>query len=458
MATISSPGLGSGLDINGIVSKLMAVEGRPLTALAAKEASYQAKISAYGAVKSALAGLQGAVNTLKTVGTYTGLTASSSNKEAATASVSGSPTSASYAITVTQLAKHHALRSTDPYTAATNTFTTGTLSIQIGSGTPVDVTIDSSNNTLAGIRDAINAANAGVTASIVNDGTNYRLLLASKTLGSGGAITVSVTDAGSGGTFALGNLASASLATTQNADDAALSINGLSITRSTNTIADAIDGVTLNLTGVGSTTVTVGKNRAAVVAAFDGFVKAFNDAKKQIDSVAKYDTETKKAATLTGDAAMRTIQSRLNQLLFTRVAGFGDIGTLSDLGVRLQKDGTLSLDTAKLTAALNDDALDVKGLMTQTTSGNEGVAVRFANALKSMLETGGLIDSRTQGVNASIKTLQKQYETMQRRLQDIEARYRAKFTALDSTIASLNQTSQYLAQQLANLPKISSNS
>ncbi|MCX8018649.1 MAG: flagellar filament capping protein FliD, partial [Rhodocyclaceae bacterium] len=154
-------------------------------------------------------------------------------------------------------------------------------------------------------------------------------------------------------------------------------------------------------------------------------------------------------------AAMRSIQSQLNSLVFSRVSGFGDIGSLSDIGVRLQKDGTLSLDTSKLTAALNDPTKDVKGLMTQTTAGNTGIAVRFADALKSIVEAKGVLDSRTEGVNASIKALQKQYETMQRRLQDIEARYRAQFTALDSTISSLNQTSQYLAQQLANLPKTS---
>lgn len=458
MATISSPGLGSGLDVNGIVSKLMAVERQPLVALTRREASYQAKISAYGSVKSALVSLQGAVNTLKTAGTYTGLSASSSNKEVATATASSGALIGSYTLEVTQLAKNHTVRSTAPFTAPTNTFTHGTLSIQIGSGTPKTITIDGTNNTLAGIRNAINTANAGVTASIVNDGTNHRLLLSSKTLGSNGTITVSVTDSGSGGSFALDVLQSANLVTTQTADDAEFEINGLPITRSSNTISDAIDNVTLNLAATGTTTISVGRNTAAVVAAFDGFVKAFNEAKKQIDSVSKYDTEAKKAATLTGDAAMRAIQSQLNQLAFSRVSGIGDIASLSDLGVQLQKDGTLALNTAKLTAALNASPDNVKDLMTQTTAGNTGIAVRFADALKSMIDAKGIIDSRTEGVNASIKVLQKQYETMQRRLQDIEARYRSQFTALDSMIASLSQTSQYLAQQLANLPKPANNS
>ncbi|MCX7898433.1 MAG: flagellar filament capping protein FliD [Rhodocyclaceae bacterium] len=451
MATISSPGLGSGLDINGIVSKLMAVESQPLKAMAAKEASYQAKISALGGLKSALSSLQASANTLAQAGTYTGYSATSTNKEVLTATAANGNSAGSYAIQVTQLAKYHTLRTNGNYSSTAATFNTGTLSISVGSGSPVTITIDATNNTLAGIRDAINAANAGVTASIVNDGSAQRLVLTSKTLGSAGAITVSVSDSGSGGDNPLTDLASANLVQTQAAQDAQLTINGLSITRSSNTISDALDGVTLTLAGTGSTTLTVGKNTAAVVTAFDGFVKAFNEVKKQIDTIAQYDPETKKAAILTGDATVRGIASRLNQLVFESVSGLGDIARLSDIGVRLQKDGTLSLDTAKLTAALNDPNKDVKSLMTQTTSGNPGIAVRFKNEIAAMVEAKGLIDSRTEGINASIKDLQQRMEVFQRRLKSIEDRYRTQFSSLDSLVASLNQTSQFLSLQLARL-------
>lgn len=454
MATISSPGLGSGLDINGIVDKLMAVERQPLTKLVAKEASYQAKISAFGSVKSALASLQSAAEKLADTDSYSVFSAKSSDTAIVGASVSGSPATASYAINITQLAKYHTLRTNGNYTSTSATFNTGTLSISINGGTAVDITIDTSNNTLAGIRDAINDANAGVTASIVNDGSYQRLILTSKTIGSAGDITVSVTDSGSGGDNALTDLQSANLVELQGADDAQLTVNGLSITRSSNTIDDAIEGVSLSLVATGSATVTTGPNTSAVVSVFDAFVKAFNEAKKQIGSLTAYNSESQQAATLTGDATMRNLQSNLNQLVFSDVSGInGDIATLSDIGIRLQKDGTLSLDTAKLTSALNDETIDVVGLMTQTTSGNQGIAVRFDNALTSWVESKGLIDSRTESINASIKSLQKQYDTLDQRISSIEARYRAQFSALDSLVASLNQTSQYLAQQLANLPK-----
>lgn len=463
MASITSAGLGSGLDIEGIISKLMRVEGQPLTALATKEAGYQAKISAFGALKGALSAVQTATKTLATGTTFTGKSASSSDSTVLTASATSTAAAGSYSISVTQLAKFHAVRSDTNFAATTDTFNTGTLSIAIGGGTAVDVTIDSSNNTLAGIRDAINDADAGVTASIINDGTTNRLVLASKTSGSAGAITVAVTDDGSGGTHALTTLASASLVTTQTADNANLTINGIAITRSSNTITDAIDGLTLNLAkgtlaSPGTATVTVAQNTGTVTAAVNAFVKAYNDAIKQIKSATAYDAANKKASTLTGDSTVRSIQSRLGSLVQAEVTGVaGGIARLSDIGITVQNDGTLAADSAKLAAAIADPDKDVAALFSQTTSGNEGIAVRFNTLLDGIVGASGLIASRTDGITASIKDLGKRAEALQTRLLSIEKRYRAQFTALDSLIASMNQTSQYLTQQLANLPSSSSN-
>ncbi len=453
MTSISFSGLGSGLDINGIVGKLMQVEAQPLTALQRTEASYQAKLSAFGSLKSALSSLQSAVQTLKKPETFSGMTASSSSQDVLTAMASQSASVASYTVNVIQLAKYHAVRSSDPYTSASDTFTTGTLSIQVGSSDPVTVTIDSTNNTLAGIRDAINAADARVSASIVNDGTNYRLLLTSETLGSNGAITVSVTDSGSGGNFALGNLASPNLVTTQNADDAQININGLALARSTNTIDDAIDSVTLNLASTGTTTLTVAKNTSAVTGAINAFVKAYNDAIAGIKQMTNYDAANKKAAVLTGDSTARSIQSQLANLVFANVSGLaGDISRLSDIGITVQKDGTLALDSGKLSAALADPDKDVAALFTRTEAGNEGIAVRFYSMLEGILGASGLIASRTDGINDSIKDLQKRADALNLRLAQIEQRYRAQFSALDTMIASMLKTSSFLERQLAALP------
>lgn len=456
MAGISAPGLGSGLDINGIISKLMEVERQPLTVLARREAGEQAKLTAFGSLKGALSSLQTAARTLAAEGTFAGRTASGFDSAVLSASASASAAAGSYAINVTQLANFHALRSNTDYAATTDTFNHGTLSIAIGGGTAVNVTIGATNNTLAGIRTAINEANAGVTASIVNDGTTNRLVLASKTSGTAGAISVNVTDSASGGTHALTGLASASMVETQAADNAELSINGIAISRSSNTITDAVDGLTLSLKKEGTTTLTVAQNTGAVTAAVNAFVKAYNDAVGQIRSMTAYDAANKRASVLTGDSTARGIQSQLASLASAQVTGIaGGIARLSDLGIRVQADGTLATDSGKLAAALADRDIDVAGFFTRTTAGNEGIAVRFGTVLEGMVGSAGLITGRTDGINATIKDIQKRGESLNLRLEQIEKRYRSQFTALDTLISSMNQTSQFLSQQLANLPKIS---
>lgn len=459
MASVTSLGTGSGLDLEGIITKLMTVESQPLTALATKEASYQAKLSAFGSMKSALSALQTATTALTTEATFTGKSASTSDSTVLTASAASEAASGSYSINVTQLAQYHAVRSNTNYAATTDTFNTGTLSISIGSGAAVDITIDSSNNTLAGIRDAINDADAGVTASIINDGTTNRLVLASNTSGSAGAITVAVTDDGSGGTHALSGLASASLVTTQTADDANLTINGIAITRSSNTITDAVDGLTFNLKDTGTSTVSVSKNTSTVTAAVTAFVKAYNEAVAQIKSLTAYDVENEKAATLTGDSTARGILSQLSGMLGATMSGIGgNVSRLSDLGIAIQRDGTLALDSTKLSAALNNDEVDLAAFFGSTESTNKGIAVRFDEMLENIIGTDGLIEGRTDGINTSIENLQDRYERLELRLEAIEKRYRAQFTALDTLIASMNQTSSYLTQQLANLPGAASSS
>lgn len=456
MASITSLGTGSGIDLEGMVSKLMAAESQPLNALAAKEADYQAKLSAYGSLSGALSSLQSAAKTLATAGTFTGKTVSVSDTTTLTATVNSSTTPGTHSISVTQLAKFNAVRSNVNYAATTDTFTTGTLSIQTGSGTPVDITIDSSNNSLAGIRDAINQANAGVTASIINDGTTNRLVLTSKSLGTDGAITVTAADSASGGTHALSGLASANLVTTQAADNAMLSVDGVGITRSSNTISDAVDGLTLNLLTGSATTpatanVSVVRDLGTVTSAVSAFVKAYNSVISQVKSLTAYDAVNKKASLLTGDSTVRDIQTRLSGLRNNTVSGVGGgVSRLSDLGIAVQVDGTLATDNAKLQKALNDPAVDVAALFGSTATGNAGIATRLSGAIDGMINSQGIIKSRTDGINTSIKNLQDRADAMNLRLAAIEKRYRTQFAAMDQLVSRMNQTSTYLSQQLAN--------
>ncbi|PIQ11942.1 MAG: flagellar hook protein [Hydrogenophilales bacterium CG_4_9_14_3_um_filter_59_35] len=462
---ISSAGIGSNLDVNTIVSQLMAIEQKPLTTLNTKEAKFQAQLSTYGTIKGALSSLQSAVQGLTSSSTYTSMSASVSDATILSASATSSAAVGSYSIAVSQLAMNHAVRSNVNY-ATEDTFKGGTLAIQIGGGTAVNVAI-ADGSTLADISSAINSANVGVSASVINDGTTNRLVLTSNTTGSVGAITISVTQTGTGGTpVSPGvvqnlndfNTVGGSLVDLQAATNAQFSVNGLAITRSSNTVTDVIGGVTLNLTKAGTiaspvtTNLTVSRNTGAVAGAIGAFVNAYNVAAKQLKSVSAYDATNKQASILTGDSTVRNIQSKLSSLLQTSLSGIaGGIRSLSDIGITLQKDGTLATDTTKLQAALNDPTQDVASLFASTTSNNKGIAVRFNEMLDGIVGSSGLINGRTDGISQSIKDIGNRRDVLSRRLVDIEARYRAQFTKLDTLISSMNQTSTFLTQQLASI-------
>lgn len=461
MAALSSPGIGSGLDVNALVSKLMSVEQKPLTLLATKETTFNSKLSAYGSLKSALSTLQSAGYTLATPSTFTGRSTSLSDTTIMTATAATAATEGTYAINVTTLATNRTVRSDTAYAATTDTFNLGTLNIAVDGGAPVAVTIDATNNTLDGIRGAINAASAGVTATVVNDGTTNRLVLTAKNTGLDGDFTVAVTDSGAGGTNALNLLdyaggagAATKFVSAQTPVDADLTVNGLQVIRSSNTFTDVISGVTMNLTKAGTTSLTVSRNTAAVTTAVTTFVTAYNAVNKLLHDTSAYNASTGKASILTGDGTVRNIQSQLTNLVGTSLTGLsGGIASLNDIGITLQKDGSLATNSTKLQAALDDTSKDVAGLFSKTTTGNEGVAVRLNTVLDSIIGAEGQMTGRTKGIDNSLKDIAKQKTTLQARLTAIEARYRKQFTSLDTLLASLQQTTSYLTQQLESLAK-----
>ena len=383
---ISSPGIGSGLDVNSIVSQLMTLEQKPLQVLATKEAKYQAQLSAYGSLKGALSTFQSAVAALAAPAKFSAVKASIVDTTVAT--VTATPTAApgTYAVEVQTLAQTHKLKSTA--LAATSTAVgTGKLTLSFGTyaadtftlnpdKASVDVTIGAGQNTLAGIRDAINAAKVGVTAGIVNDGTGYRLTLSSNDSGVANALRIAVTDDDTTNTdmSGLSQLAYdgrtvsgvANLTQTVAARNATVVIDGISISKASNTISDAIDGVTLNLTKENTpaaTTLTVARDTAGIQTAVQSFVKAYNDLNKTVTDLTKYDAATKKASTLTGEATVRTVQDQMRAAFNTPLStAGGGLTALSDIGITFQKDGTLKLDATKLTTALNDSNKDVSTL------------------------------------------------------------------------------------------------
>lgn len=394
---LSSPGIGSGLDVNGIVSQLMAAERQPLNALNAQEQAFNQKLSAFGQVRSALATFQTALKDLSNGSKFQALSATSSDTKVLSASASGKATPASYQIGVTQLAQQHKIASAG-YATTDAVIGSGTLTIQFGtydSGSNTftanadkatkSISIAPANNTLAGIRDAINAADAGVTATVVNDGSaaGHRLVLTSSDSGAANSLKISVTDddgtaLNASGLSALAYDPTAAVGSGKNLEqkaaalDALLDIDGIAVKQPTNSVKDAIDGVTLNLaqTNVGQKlTLVVGRDSKAVTEAVQAFVKSYNDASGTLKNLTAYKGPGAQNGILLGDATARGIQVELRDLLNTSTNSGGALTTLSQIGVSFGSDGTLSLDNTKLTAAINTNF--------------DGIAALFAKAAKA---------------------------------------------------------------------------
>lgn len=478
MATISSLGAGSGMDLNGILKSLMQVEQQPLFQLASKEASAQAKISALGSLKSAIEAISGSAATLvptagKTaVDFFNGTKSSVTATEVASVSTTTSAVKGTYSLEVTRLAVAQRLATIDSrFTSTADTvleggFTTGSLKLEIGSNTgglfvaktgttPITINIDSSNNSLTGLRDAINAAKAGVTAAIITGDTGPKLVLTSNEIGT--ASLMKLTDVGGGlagfeydPITSTGDFSEATAQGGQSANSAELKINGITITSPTNAVSNPIDGVSLNLlkTNIGSpTTINVTKD-STLSTNLGAFVKFFNDAAKTLKELGLYGEGGKNNGPLLGNAALRNVQTRLRNLVFatpTSLSSTAPYKTLSNIGVSFQKDGTLKLDTAKLQTAIDKDAEAVANLVAAF-----GTQMRAATSDAKGLP--GIVTAATDGLNATIKDYGRTREILNNRLVGIETRYRKQFSAMDSMVAGMNKTASYLQQQLANLP------
>jgi len=381
MAGITSTGIGSGMNISSLVAQLVQAEQLPAASrLDRQEATIQAKISSIGNFKSSLSSFRDSLAALKNLGTFEKVTATSGDSTLFTASAEKNADLASYKVEVKKLAQAHALAS-GSYSSADAVIGTGTLTIKFGTTTydsnsdtysgfvqnsekgTLTLSIDNTNNTLTGIRDAINKAKAGVTAAVVNDGSGYRLVLNSTDSGAKNSLQVSASG-GDGGLSVLAfNGSATNMTQTQEAVDAEVGINGLTVKSASNTVTGALKGVTLNLlqAQTGKTVnLTVSQNNSDITKSAEGFVKSFNDLVKTVKDLAGYDATKKVGGILQGDALVRGALSQLRSELGASVKGLdGSIKTLSDIGVRIQSDGTLSLDKGKLDKALSSDRSSV---------------------------------------------------------------------------------------------------
>lgn len=485
MATSSLSG--SGLDVNAIVSQLMTFERRPLAALTQREVEATSRISALSRLQGGVSALQRAAATLSRSSTFTSMRATAAGDGVAAAVTdSTAAVAGTYQVKVTGLANAHALAS--QAFAANEAIGTGTLTIRLGSvsgnaftptanSSAIPITITEANNTLAGIRDAINAAKVGVTASVVTDNAGSRLTLLASDTGRSNTILVDVDDASDGSNTNNQGLSRLSFDPTQTLPsgdttgagrqlletraplDATFEVNGLALTSSSNKATAAISGVTLDLRKASAdavTTVNVERDTQSIRGAIDSFIKAYNDVDKVLRDVSAYDPVNRKAGVLNGDSTVRSIQSQLRGLLGAQMsASIGDFTTLSAVGIQFGKDGSLSLSTARFDAALADTG-KLSRLFTATSDtidSARGFGVRFEAFGKQIAGTDGVLPSRTSSQQTRIDAIAKQKIRLNDRFDDVERRLRQQYASLDSQLSKMQGTSTSLASALSQLPR-----
>lgn len=439
MATITSLGVGSGLNLSGLVDELRAAERQKLVPILQQQSAQQTKISAYGRLESAMDRVQTSIAALNDASTFK-QQKSTVTGTGVLATAGETANAGRYEVTVSQLARSGSAASNSVALDQALTAADATLSLNFGAGdtqTSYNVNI-AAGSTLADIRDQINAdKEAGVTASIVNDGTGYRLALSSKETGK---------DASLVGFSGLDSL-TMDAATLRVGQDAELNVNGIAITSKTNRVEEAIQGVTLDLTAVSDSPVTlvIERDEDSLKEAINDFVKNYNEMKSTVGRMTAFNGEGETSGELIGDRTVRTIENRLRRDI-TDSLGEGDISRLSQMGITIDVRGRLRVDEEKL-----DDAVanNPEGLATFFAGDSKegGFAGRLNATLESITSDEGIIQSSKNSAEQRIDSLEERKLRMESSIERSMERYRKQFGQLDGMIAQMNSMSNYLTQQ-----------
>ncbi|MCA3182934.1 MULTISPECIES: flagellar filament capping protein FliD [unclassified Cupriavidus] len=466
MASISSIGIGSNLDLQSLLDKLQTNENTALDQINTQATSYQSQLSGYGTVKSVLDAYSAAAKTLATASTFGAVKAAVGNSSVLSATTGTNAVAGSYNINVTSLAQAQSLVSKQvaDQTAAVGA---GTITIDFGAnlatgGTPTStktVTIGS-DTSLQGIRDSINKAGIGVTASIINDGsgTPYHLVLTSDKTGTQSQMRVSADNSAVNDIVGYDPAQATQPSGMQEkvkAADAALTINGIDITSQTNTVAEAAQGVTLTLTATGTTSMSVTRDDASIKAAVQGFVTAYNNVLSAAKTLTAFDTDAGTKGALNGDSTLRNILTQMRSTLTTPMSdGKGGMVTLSDMGVEFSLDssnsGSLKVNDDKLTKAIANNLTGMTAFFSGT-NGASGMGKTVTDYVDGLNASGGALSAATDSLTTTLKNLETKYSDTQNRITATMDRYRAQFTQLDLLVSQMNQTSSYLTQQFSSL-------
>jgi flagellar hook-associated protein 2 len=470
--------INGGLDVQSIVDNLITAERQPITNLQNQTKGYQDKITAYQEFNTRLLALKTSVEAVQFNGEdvrfyiptafsdrfstslFALRKATSSDEAVVTATADKGEAIGNYNISVTTLAKYNSFGSNSLASDTATSTKTGTLVIKKGSADAVTITIDSSNNTLQGIKNAINNADAGFTATVINDGnatTPYRLILTSDDSGSANGLSIT-------NNLNQGTDSAISFTQITAADDAAFTVNGVNVTRGSNTITDVIDGITLNLkalTNGNPAQITLTRDTEAIVTGIKDFVSKYNDVVSYISSQAKYDSTTKTAGILSGDFTLRNTQSQLGSTLFQSIQSDGStLSLLSQVGIKLGNDGTLSVDETKLKNGLSDKFQETAKLFLADGQNLEGDTVSIIPKLQSLLKSvtdnfGGAVHNATDALQQNILRINEQIAQMELRLETRRELLIAQYSKADEALRQLSVLQSSLSSQLSSLSSTS---
>jgi len=457
---LTTLGVGSGLDVFKLAQDLTDVEKVPKKeSIESDITATEASISGYGLVSFQVGQLQKAFEKLNDADELATSTGSSSNTSAISlTSLDGAAATGAYDITVTRLAQEQRMIS-DEYTATTTTLNSGAfdISIAVGSSTITTTAVTVSTPTPAGVVSAINAASTGVTASLVDTGiggTNYRIILTGPT-GSEGAFTMTSTpDLGFGDS---GN-------TLQAAQDSIINFDGLTVTRSSNEISDVIAGATISLTETTSTAVRLNivSDRTTLKTNLENVVTAYNDLNTLFTELTAEGSEAELGGALADDTSLvRYLKSQIRSALFADSSTTsGSVSALRDLGVSIDKTGNLTLNETTYDAVVASSYDDVVMMLSANTSDqnlfgaeSKGLSQDIATILEDFSDSTGVLTTRTSNAEGSLQDYKDELVKLEARMEGVYQRYLTQFSAMESLIASMDTTKDYLEGQLESLSK-----
>ncbi len=439
---ITFGGLATGMDTGAIIDALMEIERQPIKRLENDKNFYKSRLNAFSELNGKLESLQAKAEAIDTANELNTPKATASSEGYFTATTSSTASMGSYQIEVIELAQLQKDVSAGVADKTAQEFGTGTLTVTVG-GTPTDITIDGSNNSLEGIVSAINGAELGVTATIINDGTAnpYRMVLTGDTVND----TFSLDASGlSGGTYA-----NPSMVNKQLAHQAHIQIDDIDIYSDTNSFEEAIQGVSLDVLQADAavtTTLTLSSDPDSTETKIKDFAKAYNGIVNYIASQADADWGN--------DSSFRSVKRRLQDLLTTELGVSGSFTSLSELGFETQRDGTLVVNSSKLSDALTEDFDGVIGLFVGE-DGVDGISQIFSGYLDDVTDSvDGFMATRKESTDKNVRRIDQQIENLETRMVSREKTLQAQFSAMEELVSSLNSQSSFLLQQMAAMPTI----